>query len=40
MVKMVNYMLCVFYDKNLKGTQNNAYILKRDNNHADTYKFL
>lgn len=28
MVKMVNYMLCVFYDKNLKGTQNNAYISK------------
>lgn len=38
MVKMANYVLCIFCDKkNLKDTQNNAYIFKRGNNHADTH---
>lgn len=34
---MINYVLCVIYDKKFKNTQNNAYILKRGNNHAETH---
>lgn len=40
MVKMINYVLklCLFYaKKKIKDAQNNAYILKRGNNQADTH---